>query len=294
VDLLLQLRHFVVLAEELSFGRAARRIGMAQPPLSQGIRRLETHLGTELVDRSRRQIALTTAGSALLVEARSLLATVDQLPARLAPERPGDRRLLLGVPQTCTAQELTAVARELEHVRPVVLDPDERTDALDDGEVDVALVQATADTAPADSFDHELGFVGTSAPLHPVDISRPVLVSREEDRAIGPLTPLDQLRRRGLAPHLIETAQDPLAAAIEARLERAYWLTTADHAHRFDLPWHPVVGRPVLQRYQLRWHSPDDEAHLGTDLRRALRSEWPARGELPLERRAQDWGLYPR
>ena len=67
-------RQFVVLAEELHFGRAAQRLHMTQPPLTQAIAQLEGALGVRVFERSRRHVALSPAGEALLPEARELLA----------------------------------------------------------------------------------------------------------------------------------------------------------------------------------------------------------------------------
>lgn len=105
------LRYFVAVAEELHFSRAARRLYVAQQVLSREIRRLEERVGTPLLERSTRHVALTPAGERLLARARELLALHDATLRELRGERPG--LLVDVVGPDLTPARVLARAREL-------------------------------------------------------------------------------------------------------------------------------------------------------------------------------------
>ncbi|HEU5029261.1 MAG TPA: LysR substrate-binding domain-containing protein [Spirillospora sp.] len=144
-----QLRYFVAVAEELHFGRAADRLTMAQPPLSQAIRRLEADLGVELLHRSTRRVDLTDAGRGYLARARKILGEVDEAAheaRRIAAGAVG--HLTIGCVGSATYSLLPAISRglslELSGVdfsfRGEMLVPDQAA-ALRTGEIDLALLR---------------------------------------------------------------------------------------------------------------------------------------------------------
>ena len=141
------MRHFVAVAEELHFGRAAARLGMAQPPLSQSIKRLENGLGFALFERSRRKVQLTPAGRIFLDEARRTLAQAETA-VRLGREAASDDLAQLTVTFVSAAlyRILPAALRAYRATLPGVRVRLEEsgTDAqlvrLRDGEIDLGFV----------------------------------------------------------------------------------------------------------------------------------------------------------
>jgi DNA-binding transcriptional LysR family regulator len=108
-----QLRSFIAVAEELHFRRAADRLHLAQPSVSQQIRTLEAELGVALFDRNRRGATLTAAGEALLPEARDLLARADRAASKTRATGIGQRgRLRLSLTRSLTGGLAGAIVDE--------------------------------------------------------------------------------------------------------------------------------------------------------------------------------------
>jgi DNA-binding transcriptional LysR family regulator len=118
------LRYFVAVAEERHFGRAAARLHIAQPPLSQQIRRLEAELGAPLLRRTTRSVELAPAGEVLLGRAREILAAVDAATEDARRAARGEfGRLAIGFTGSATYALLPALAGALRAALPgVVLD----------------------------------------------------------------------------------------------------------------------------------------------------------------------------
>ncbi|MFD7667858.1 LysR family transcriptional regulator [Streptomyces sp. NPDC059788] len=199
---LAQLHAFVVLAEELHFGHAATRLGIAQPPLSQQIRRLEDKVGHPLFGRHPGRVTLTPAGRELLPAARRALTTlVDGLTAAREVGSGNAGRLRIGFAASLALTVLPGLLRTFaERFPDVRLDIHEMTTApqlaaLHDRTIDVGLLREP----PAD--DPELGFetvltepfVAVLPSAHPVASQRVARVGQLADspfvllpRAVGP------------------------------------------------------------------------------------------------------------
>ena len=157
-----ELRYFVAVAEELHFGRAAERLGMAQPPLSRAIGLLERRLGAALLTRTSRSVALTGAGDVLLREARAALEAVEaaerrtRRAARAAEGRPG----VVFVTKAGASGELLAKLLDAYAAEPgavpvdvVLCGPAQQEPMLRDGRADVGLLHRPFDSTAG--FDVE-------------------------------------------------------------------------------------------------------------------------------------------
>jgi DNA-binding transcriptional LysR family regulator len=134
-----QLRYFVAVAEELNFGRAAERLLIAGPSLSQQIKALEHDLGVRLFDRDRRSVALTPAGAALLPHTRALLERADDLQRRAA-QMSGSEPVRLGYVSWLPAGLITRASAVAElHVDAWVEPSHAQAARVADGSLDLAV-----------------------------------------------------------------------------------------------------------------------------------------------------------
>ncbi|MFF0464482.1 LysR family transcriptional regulator [Streptomyces mexicanus] len=174
-----ELRYFVAVAEELHFGRAAQRLGIAQPPLSRAIAGLERRLGAALLERDSRGVTLTGAGAVLLREARAALDAVEaaeRRTRRAALAGTGRPAVVLaakaGASSELLAKLLDAYATEPDAVAVDVLlcGPGEQAPVLRDGRADVALLHRPFDdTAGFDTEElHTEGQVAILPAGHPL------------------------------------------------------------------------------------------------------------------------------
>ncbi|RPE26661.1 DNA-binding transcriptional LysR family regulator [Streptomyces sp. Ag109_O5-1] len=203
------LHYFVTVSEELHFGRAAQRLGIVQPAVSQQIVRLERELGVRLLDRTSRRVRLTHAGERVVAAARQTLAAAARV--RVVAGEPA-AVLRIGV-ASCVTQRLDrAVGRLRDSERPaepelIDLPVTARIEAVRDGELDLALIRGAVTSATARVVR------AWSEPLHAV-------LAREHPAVCKPAVSLHDLDPHGLRLPARDT-DPPMHDAILALLPMA-------------------------------------------------------------------------
>ncbi|SDE06697.1 LysR substrate-binding domain-containing protein [Nocardioides lianchengensis] len=261
------LRAFVVLAEERHFGRAAARLHVAQPALSQQLRRLEDELGVTLLDRSTRRVDLTEAGRLLRDRALRLIADVDRTTGDLAALATGlAGTVRLGFVGTATYDVLPPVARrvraELPDVRlelhgellgPALLD------ALVAGELDLAVLRPGSST-PDGVVVRELRrepLVAVLPAHHPLadapavsvaDLaSEPLVTHPSGHRSSMQPRVLEVYRQAGLEPELVEVGETGTLVVFVAAGLGVGLVPASVRALRLDgVAYVPLAGEPEL------------------------------------------------
>ncbi|CAM3753130.1 LysR family transcriptional regulator [Nocardiopsis gilva] len=272
------LRHFLAVAEEMHFGRAAELLGIAQPPLSQSIQRLERELGVELFDRSRRRIELTTAGRLLVDEATALLAREERLRTVMRKARDGELGTLrAGVPPDTPAVVLQSLLHRLAEEAPG-LDVDlqelasaEQVRLLAAAQLDVGLLHH-----PVDAADLRFGPVVEVALGVVLPRTSPLARLREiapADLAGHDLIAFPRATAPGWYDRILRTAREhgftPARVRHAGNPEFLLGLVLAGHGVAFEqeaiarreprVAWRPLTGTPLRRRVSAAW--PRQGAH---------------------------------
>lgn len=279
-----QLRHFVAVAEELHFGRAAERLHMTQPPLSQSIQGLEQDLGHALFLRTRRSVQLTPAGTALLPEARRLLQDAGQLPELVRRAASGTiGRLNLAFVSNATYSLLpTLLARFRQRYPQVTITLKEATsdvqfDDLQQGRIDCGFV---IPPLPAARVGSELAY---RALLHePLLLALPTSLARQFParplplaqlgqqaliifpRAIAPAfhdTILSCFVDAGLTPEIAQEAiqMQTIVSLVSAQMGIALVPQSVSNLQRTGVEYVPLAGCQPMLETGLAWRQADPE-----------------------------------
>ena len=193
-----QLRHFVTVAETLHFGRAAQRLSMTQPPLSQSIRALEDELGARLFVRTRRSVALSAFGEQWLPHVRAVLQGHDALGATARRLLAGELgRLEISFVSTADYSVLPELVRRFREGHP---------------EVELALTEATSDVQIASLLDGR-GDVGIILPDGQESMPGTLRYRRLESEPLVAAVPEAWLEERRLVPTRARLARSDVVAS---------------------------------------------------------------------------------
>jgi len=288
------LRYFVAVAEEAHFGRAAARLHVSTPTLSQQVRALEAEIGARLLVRHPRGATLTAAGEALLPEARAALRAAGagaREARRAAGLTDGALRigLLTGATDALVSRLNAILAKEAPDARALLIagNTNHQLGLLERGELDLAILRAPVDL-PADS-EHldlqrdELGVL--MAADHPLAAREPLssrdLSGQELTWFPRHLAPgfydatLEALERDGARLTIATGAMGvPSIAAVLQQMPQAISLSTQAMATLFPgLAWRPLAGSPITVTIAAAWRKPTRQPALRAlirGLRRAL------------------------
>ncbi|MFF1815834.1 LysR family transcriptional regulator [Kribbella sp. NPDC058245] len=266
-----QMRYFVAVAEELHFGRAAERLYISTPTLSQQIKQLERTVGTTLLIRHSRGVELNPAGQVFLARARETiqaagLAVKDTRRAAGLDEPILRLGLLNGVPGWLPAA-LEQLATERFPAGTVTLEAGTTTDQvrmLTAGEIDLGLVRLPLTLPPAtmsmELAAEELGvLLVADHPLAAVaEIGTDDLADLELiwiPRAAAPEFHDEALRQLGGELRLSEITMSHSQLRSALLVKRDAISLSSRRAATPDVVWRPLAGRPLVARYAAIWRT---------------------------------------
>ncbi|MFI6858773.1 LysR family transcriptional regulator [Streptomyces sp. NPDC050421] len=282
----MELRHlsaFLAVAEELHFGRAAKRLQMAQPPLSQQIRQLEKELGVQLFERNTRSVRLTSAGESFLQPVRTVIDDLDTaVRAAKAAGRGEYGRVTIGFAGASSHETLPRLTRAVRAAHPAIeLAMTGQTYAnvalarVADGSLDLGFVRLPV-TQPGVTFRviDEEELVCALPSDHPLAAheSVPIEVLAGEPFVSFPANTGSTVRdamvgaceAAGFNPRVVQEAPDSytILALVAAGVGVTLTVTSVQHIQQSGLVYRPLAGPPIRRQAALAWRADNPSAAL--------------------------------
>jgi len=275
-----QLRYFVTLAEELHFGRAAAREHIVQSALSQQLQRLERELGVLLLDRTTHHVELTPAGSALLIEARQILAQVDRAAVAAQHAASSAPSLRVGVVDA-SYDSMPQILQEVQQRYPEVeihqveAGVPEQFRLLEDGRLDVGLGRASLAPPEVASELLRLDPLGVLVPEdHPLAASpgvpvarlaaEPLLLAEEQRAPEFNQFVIELCRSVGFVPRLYGGTVESIRAAVDlvAQGRCALCVPASCVVAVPGIVWRQLVAPVSRYPWSVLWRAGDHSEHV--------------------------------
>ncbi|MFF0288004.1 LysR family transcriptional regulator [Streptomyces sp. NPDC005262] len=282
----MELRHlsaFIAVAEELHFGRAAKRLQMAQPPLSQQIRQLEKELGVQLFERNTRSVRLTSAGESFLQPVRTVLDDLDTaVRAARAAGRGEYGRVTIGFAGASSRETLPLLTRAVRAAHPaleLVMKGQTYADValagVADGSLDLGFVRLPV-TRPGVQYRviDEEELVCALPSDHPLARLEqvPLEVLAQEPFVSFPANTGSTVRDAtvgacegaGFNPRVVQEAPDSytILALVAAGVGVTLTVTSCQHIQQNGLVYRPLAGPPIRLQAALAWRTDNPSAAL--------------------------------
>ncbi|WP_375479323.1 LysR family transcriptional regulator [uncultured Jatrophihabitans sp.] len=278
-----RIHYFIAVAEECHFGRAAARLQMAQPPLSQQIKHLEAEMGVTLFTRSTRKVELTPAGERFLDRARQIVLSVDEAvdeAVRVADGMVGT--LAIGFTGSATYDLLPSLARVLRAELPGIeldlkgemLTPDQ-VSALLDGTLDLAFLRPPVRSADIDvRVLRREPLIAVLPEAHPLagrakvklaDLrDEPFITYPSHHRSVVYESVIDACQRSGFAPSLVHEVGETstLVSFVAAGLGVALVPASVQHLKITGAHYLPLAGNTEEVELALATRVDDRSPHV--------------------------------
>lgn len=272
------LRYFVTVAEERHFGRAAQRLHMAQPPLSQQIKQLEEQLETQLLIRTTRKVELTAAGELLLTRARVLLEEHEKLARDVRTVGEGASGVLrLGSTGSATYRIMPRIIEAASahmpgiqlNVHGEMLTP-QMEEALVEGRLDVAILRPPVRSNQVDYVLVEQDQLSVVLPAsHPLAQQQTIEIAQlaeldfvcyPQPSAVTTIT-FEACRRAGFIPRVAQVARETstLLTFVAAGLGIGLVPTTNYLPHSERIVFRPLHNAPAVD-LAIAWKTGNDSA----------------------------------